>query len=60
MSLSSCSRCWDTPCRCGLEESKYSKEYLIESITNMFNDRDKEEAMYILEDVKQLIKKKYV
>jgi hypothetical protein len=29
MSLSDCSKCWDTPCTCGYEWEKYSLEYLL-------------------------------
>lgn len=30
MSMSDCEKCWDTPCTCGWDYRKYSKEHLIE------------------------------
>lgn len=57
MSLSDCSKCWDTPCTCGWGYKEYSKERLANFIARITQYRSKEEAKAILEDAIQTVKR---
>lgn len=50
MAMSDCIECWSTPCICGYEYKKYTREALIKCIIGILNYH-KKEASSILKEV---------
>ena len=57
MGLSDCSKCWDTPCNCGWEYRRYTKEALSKHIAMITQYRSKKEAKEILRSARRVVRK---
>ena len=53
MSLSSCVKCWDSPCTCGHDYENSSNEYKIKLISAILGIGENDS---LLDDIKQLLK----
>lgn len=51
MALSDCSKCWDTPCRCGFGYKDYTKDYMIKFIKSIVSHKELKEQVEIIKEV---------
>jgi hypothetical protein len=58
MSLSSCEKCWDTPCVCGWKYKDYTHEYLLKFIVSTVQYRPVAEAKLLLQEALEKIENK--
>lgn len=48
MSMSSCIKCWDTPCTCGYDYRNYDVEKLVDFLSSVLSYHDKEVKLRVL------------
>lgn len=57
MALSDCEKCWDTPCTCGWDYRKYSKERLQTFVEAVISMHPKETQIEIINKIKEKYEK---
>lgn len=53
MSMSDCTKCWNTPCNCGYDYQDYNVEYFSEFIVDILSHKTPEERAQILQKALQ-------